>query len=322
MTATERDVGRDAVVVLPGIMGSELVEAQTGRVLWGLADPRWYTSAWTSGQSLRALQVTDAERDGRVGRVRARRALRVPAFAPVLRGIEPYSALLAGALQFVADPDAVREFPYDWRLSVEHNAAELARVADEHLTAWRAHPKGSREAGLVLVAHSMGGLVARYFTNVLGGGRDVRATVTLGTPFYGSANAVVLLSTGRGARLPLPRRRLRRLAKTMPGLYDLLPSYRCVEEGPSARRLTAGDVAGLAGDVAGLGGVRELAAQAFARRDRLRRWRSPRRLLAGQRRRPAGRLDRLGQVDPHLGRPDEPAALNGRISTDSSHGGA
>jgi pimeloyl-ACP methyl ester carboxylesterase len=188
--------------------------------------------------------------------------LRVPAFAPVLQGIEPYNGLLQAARRYVAHADAVREFPYDWRLSVEHNARELARVADDHLTAWRAHPTGSRDARLVLVAHSMGGLVARYFTNVLGGDRDVRAVVTLGTPFYGSAKAAVLLSTGRGAPLPLPRRRLRLLARTLPGLYDLLPSYRCVEDGVSARRLSPRDVAGLGGDL-------ELAEQAFARRDRL-----------------------------------------------------
>ena len=262
MATTEPDAGRDAVVVLPGIMGSELVEADSGRVLWGLADPGWYADAWTTGRSLHALRVTEAERAGRVGRVQARRVLRAPAFAPMLRGIEPYGDLLRATRRYVAHPDAVREFPYDWRLSVEHNANELARVADDHLTAWRAHPAGSRDARLVLVAHSMGGLVARYFTNVLGGGRDVEAVVTLGTPFYGSAKAAVLLSAGRGAPLPLPRRRLRLLAQTLPGLHDLLPGYRCVEEGTSARRLTAGDVAGLGGD-------RELAEQAFARRERL-----------------------------------------------------
>jgi len=31
-------VGRDAVIVLPGIMGSELVDVDAQRVLWGLAD--------------------------------------------------------------------------------------------------------------------------------------------------------------------------------------------------------------------------------------------------------------------------------------------
>lgn len=262
MTTVESDLCRDAVVVLPGIMGSELVETATGTVLWGLADPAWYVKAWTSGSSIRALAVTDAERHGQAGRIQATRTLRVPAFAPLLRGFEPYTGLLASVKRFAIDPAAVWEFAYDWRLAIDYNAAELAKVAERHLAAWRQHPKGSRDARLVLVAHSMGGLVARYFTAVLGGARDVRATVTLGTPFYGAVKAVVMLSRGSGAPLPLPRQRLLRLARTMPGLHDLLPSYRCLDEGTSARTLVAADVATLGGD-------RELAQQAFDRRGKL-----------------------------------------------------
>jgi hypothetical protein len=48
----------------------------------------------------------------------------------------------------------------------------------------------------------------------------------------------------------------------LPGFHDLLPSYRCLDEGGSARRLDASDVASLGGD-------RELAQQAFDRRAKL-----------------------------------------------------
>ncbi|WP_306316940.1 MULTISPECIES: triacylglycerol lipase [unclassified Streptomyces] len=260
-TATS-DASRDAVMVLPGIMGSELVDAESGRTLWGLGDARWYARAWTTGASLAALRVTDEERQGRTGRIVATRLLRFPAFAPVLRGVEPYTALTAGIRRVTAHADAVAEFPYDWRLPVELNAKRLASAAEQHLDAWRAHPSGSRQARLVLVAHSMGGLVARYFTHVLGGGAEVRTVITLGTPYHGAVKAVQILSGGRGAPLPLPRRRLRDLAATLPGLYDLLPSYRCVDEGASARRLVAGDIAGLGADGA-------LAASALAARERL-----------------------------------------------------
>jgi hypothetical protein len=66
-------------------MGSELAD-RDGSVLWGLADPGWYVSAWTSGRGLEALRLTKDEREGRYGRVRATRLLRFPAFAPVLAG--------------------------------------------------------------------------------------------------------------------------------------------------------------------------------------------------------------------------------------------
>lgn len=244
-------------------MGSELVDA-AGKPLWGLADPRWYLSAWSSGASLGALQLSEDERAGRYGRIRARRLLRFPAFAPFLAGFAPYTALLKGARSVASHPDAVAEFAYDWRLPVAYNGSMLASFAHRHLAAWRSHPAqvaarqtgpdDDRPARLVLVAHSMGGLLARQACLTPEFADEVRATVTLGTPFFGAPKAVLMLASGRG--VPLPRARLRNLVATLPGVYDLLPSYRCVGDGPGARRLTVSDVTGL-------GGAGDLATAAF-----------------------------------------------------------
>jgi hypothetical protein len=81
-------------------------------------------------------------------------------------------------------------------------------------------------------------------------------------PYYGSVKAAHILASGRGAPLPLPHRRLRRLSATMPGLHDLLPFYRCLDEGATARQITAADVAGLGGDL-------DLATESIARHKRL-----------------------------------------------------
>ncbi|MFZ0157776.1 MAG: hypothetical protein WAL50_01995 [Kineosporiaceae bacterium] len=243
-------------------MGSALIEGATGKTLWGFDNAGWYASAWTTGGSLDALRVTDDERQGDVGRVRPAGLLRFSSYAPLLRGFEPYTDLAGSLRAALPDPTALLEFAYDWRLSVEHNAKQHAVAADQHLAAWRHHPKGSSDARLVLVGHSMGGLVARYFTHVLGGASDVAVTVTLGTPYYGAVKAAVILNQGRGTPVPLPKRRLRRLAATMPGLHDLLPFYRCVDEGQTARLLAADDVATLGGDPG-------LAAESIARHAQL-----------------------------------------------------
>ncbi|NMO53417.1 hypothetical protein HH310_19780 [Actinoplanes sp. TBRC 11911] len=238
---------RDAVLVLPGIMGSELVDVESGDILWGLS-PKMYARFWTSAEGIRRLHLTDEERDGTCGRVRATRTLRFPSASPGLGGFEPYTALVKRIREQSPHPDSVAEFPYDWRLSVPTSAIRLAAAAEEHLRRWRQHPQGSRDAALVLVAHSMGGLIARYFTERLGGRDIVGQTIALGTPFNGAVKAVYLLNSGRGAPVPLPRARLRALAATLPGVHDLLPSYRCVDDGGAGRRLTPRDVAEIGGD--------------------------------------------------------------------------
>ncbi|GAA1615951.1 hypothetical protein GCM10009679_20350 [Saccharothrix algeriensis] len=245
-TAVQPDTSPDAVVVVPGIMGSELVDAEHGRQLWGLSEPGWYVRAWTRPASLDALGVTGRERDGHVGRVRPVGLLRAPAFAPVLRGAEPYTALLSAVSRVVRHPDAVMSFPYDWRLPVAHTGPLLAQAAEQHLYRWRRHRAGSAGARLVVVAHSMGGLLSRHAVAHLG--EQVRAVVTLGTPFAGSPKAAVMMSVGRGAPLPLPYRQLRDLCRTMPAMYDLLPAFPCVHRGEDVTMLTRADVEGFGAD--------------------------------------------------------------------------
>ena len=266
---------RDAFVIIPGIMGSGLRETESGEELWGLRSPRWYTKAWLTGSSIEKLAVTDEERAGQVGRVAATGLLTVAAWAPILRGVEPYRKLVAACSGLAAAPEAVCEFAYDWRLSVAHNAEVLAQTATQHLERWRAHRSGSADAMLVLVAHSMGGLVSRYFTQVLGHAGQVRRTITLGTPYYGSVTGAMILNTGRGTPVPLPAARLRNAARTMPGLHDLLPFYRCVDNGRTGRHLSPAEVADLGGD-------RDLAAESRDRHERLMSGEpGPLRLLVG-----------------------------------------
>jgi pimeloyl-ACP methyl ester carboxylesterase len=238
-------------------MGSELVDAQTGRSLWGLRDLRWYVRAWCGQDGLKPLHLSPAERDGETTRVKATGLLKFPAFAPWLGGFEPYTPLVKELERTTAHPDAVMAFPNDWRLPCEHNARLLARAAARHLKMWRSHraydlslSRTGEHGRLVIVAHSMGGLLARALAlpDSELDPADVRTTITLGTPFFGSVKAAMILNSGRGAPVPLPRSRLKELAATMPGIHDLLPTYRCVDGGADALRLTAADVGSLGGD--------------------------------------------------------------------------
>ncbi|MFE2584011.1 hypothetical protein [Streptomyces sp. NPDC059378] len=246
-------------------MGSVLQDTATGRSLWGV-DLAMLTNSATGEGLFGALwanaqeQAADADtfRRAPLTRVRATALLAKPWWLPVLEGLDPYSEAVATLRKVTLAPEAVAPFPYDWRLSVAYNGAALARAARAHLTQWRekvaARPKwravGERPPQLMFVAHSMGGLV------VLAAleqdpelAADTRAVVTVGTPFLGSAKAVLalnLLHTGaKPARL---LRQVQAMAATLPGVHDLLPGYRCLDRGLDIERLTPADVARFGGD--------------------------------------------------------------------------
>jgi hypothetical protein len=236
---------RDAIVVIPGIMGSELIETDTRRVVWGLSvQACWRT--WARPDGMTTLRVTSAELAGHTGRITARRLLTAPVFAPWLGGFEPYTRLVTAIRQVAPSPKQVLEFPYDWRLPVEFNARQLARECAQHLADWRRTVPSAR---LTLVAHSMGGLLARALTlrDIAAEAEfplDIGATITMGTPFYGAVKAVTILGNGRpGASIrSILRGRMREAALTMPGVYDLLPRYRCLLRQDDACKLTTKDV--------------------------------------------------------------------------------
>ncbi|MGY1969657.1 esterase/lipase family protein [Nocardia gipuzkoensis] len=253
----------DAVVVLPGILGSELVDEQ-GVVRWGLK-PAVLAKALAQ-QRMESLHVTDEDAAGG-GRLHASRLLRVPGYAVGLGGVEPYTTLLAAVSRVVVDPRAVLEFPYDWRLSIDVSARKLAERCARHLEVWRAVVAQERYGDpepvrVVVVAHSMGGLITRYAMTVHGLSELVDTVITLGTPYYGAVRAMQMLATGESP-LPVPKAAAQALARTCPGVYDLLPRYRCVEDGGDLRRLTPEDVADA-------GGSARLAADANERWKRLR----------------------------------------------------
>lgn len=240
----------DAIVVLPGIMGSELATAD-GRVLWGFSNVKDAVRniVTLALGHVDELLVTDEDRSGK-RRVRATKLLSYPAFLERWGGCEEYSSLLRELQDHALDHRAVLAFPYDWRLSIAHNAALLARRSDEHLSTWREivraeFPKTDpKDVKLKFVCHSMGGLVARHALQAIDGlAAETRRLVTLGSPFMGSTKALELLTLGRGLPIPMKAEAARKLAASCPGVHDLLPHYECVRTGDdTARGLTADEV--------------------------------------------------------------------------------
>ena len=122
------------------------------------------------------------------------------------------------------------DFPYDWRRDNRVAARHLAERAPEWLAAWRER-SGNKDAKLVLVAHSMGGLVARHFLEVFEGWRDTRTLITFGTPYRGSLNALDFLCNGFKKGIGPFGLDLTRLLRSLTSVYQLLPRFPVVDSG-------------------------------------------------------------------------------------------
>lgn len=207
----------DVIIVIPGIFGSRL-ERKDGTLFYDLTLARLPRTLWTlAGQGMSHLRPDAPPDDGVVATDLFNYQL-LPGFF----GNEDYGALLAALRNSVPYPDQqVIKFPYDWRASNRWAAEQLDRVARDALKAWRA-ASGNAQAKLWLVCHSMGGLVARYFCEHLGGAEITRELITICTPHRGAAKALDVLVNGMrlGGLIDISR-----FVQSLPSVYELLPQY-------------------------------------------------------------------------------------------------
>ncbi len=241
----------DVVIVLPGIMGSTLV-GPDGKHLWSLRPGTLTKALFTLGRSLGRLKLPAG-----IGDNPAPDGIRPGELLPALHVIPGIWSPVAGYAGLVAflrssrfhlvEPDPRRPelvpnlimFPYDWRLSNRYNATLLAATAFDALERWQSQP-GMQDAKLILVCHSMGGLVARWFLEQEGGAAHTRHLVTIGTPHRGSVKALDMLSNGIERGVGPIRFSLTDVARSLPSMHQLLPTYRCLAGPGGARSALAG----------------------------------------------------------------------------------
>ena len=220
----------DVIVLLPGITGSEL--RKNGKVVWGWSGKAILKNILTAGGQFRKdLALTrDSPTDESLGDgITAERVMSDLHLFPGLWKIDGYTKVADSIKSTFAVKDGENffEFPYDWRRDNRSSARVLQRKSADWLRAWRQR-SGKGDAKLILVGHSMGGLVSRYFLELLEGWRDTRALITFGTPYHGSVNAVNSLSNGEKKFGIMD---LTELARTLTALYQLLPIYPCYDAG-------------------------------------------------------------------------------------------
>ena len=237
---------RDLIVVLPGIMGSVL--QKDGQDLWNVSGDVVWQIVKTMGNRVRNLKLAgDDLSGGDIGDgIKPTGLIQdtylIPGFSrfgKIVDGYNRTSDLITKNFQVISgniydDPEDKAanfyHFPYDWRRDNRANANILKKLLDKRLKRWREF-SGNKDAKVILLAHSMGGLISRYYLEVLGGWQDSRALFTFGTPYRGSVSAINILANGMkkgnidlGAIL-----KLNEVIPTLTSVYQLLPRYKTLK---------------------------------------------------------------------------------------------
>ena len=235
--------GKRPVIVIPGILGSQLINTKTGEQDW----PSIFRSKG-DGSSLPMSPDLASNRDDLV----AGEIVDALRLGKLLPEVNVYRDLLTALHDFAGyqrgdwatppangDTDTFYVFAYDWRRDNVENARELTR----RLVALKQR-LNRPDLRFNIVAHSMGGLIARYAamygdsdlpagvappTPDWSGAAHIAKILMLGTPNQGSADAFATLlygysiTEGLRRRIPLLNKLTPEDAITSPALFQLIP---------------------------------------------------------------------------------------------------
>ncbi len=239
----------DLIVLLPGITGSVL--KKNGDVVWGYSANSIGKALFSKGDALRAalaLPHDDPIRDDLDDGVTADALMPDLHLLPGIWKIDGYTKVAETLLATfeLTEGENFFRFPYDWRRDNRVAARKLARLTHGWLKNWRAK-SGNDDAKLILIGHSMGDLVSRYFLECLGGWKDTKGLITFGTPFRGSLNALDGLANGY-KKGPLD---FSDVARQLTALYQLLPIYEVYDAG-DGQLARVGEITGVPNVDAGM----------------------------------------------------------------------
>lgn len=236
-----QETGKNPVIIIPGIQGSELVNPKTGKTVW-------FSLRRDVDDDLR-LPMTSANlarnRDNLIAKDIIRE-IKTPRFIP---NIEVYQgvidALKARGYQEAnwdnpQTTDVFYVFPYDWR----RDNVETARILIQRMEAVKRSVKRP-DLKFDILAHSMGGLVARYaamygaadlpitrgkINPTWAGAKHINKLLMFGVPNEGSFGAFEALINGypivAERNLPFVDDFSAEDVLSSPALFQLMPNHR------------------------------------------------------------------------------------------------
>jgi len=236
--SSQQTTGKNPVIIIPGIQGSQLVNSQTGK-------PVWFAVRREKDDDVR-LPMTSSilarNRDNLVAKDIIRE-VKLPGFLPAIEVYQGLIDSLKARGYAEADwskpqaADVFYVFPYDWR----RDNVETARLLIQKIEAVKRSVKRP-DLKFDIIAHSMGGLIGRYAAMygtadlppdgrkavpTWTGARHINKLLMFGTPNEGAFDAFDALINGSSVvsarNLPFIDDFRPEDVLTSPSLFQLMP---------------------------------------------------------------------------------------------------
>ncbi len=227
-------VDKTPVIIIPGIGGSEFRAAQdfqsTIRECGDSgASPYYYLKdevIWVN-----ELKAADIACDDYFDVLKLKIDGVTPDYPEVVLSGDIYSGTYSKLIKFLVDNGYEQNktlfvFPYDWRKDVALTSSQL-----QNLITSIKNQTGA--AKVDIIAHSMGGLVARNYIKDADKASNVRKLITLGTPYLGSVEFLKAILYGKrigpdeiGKMLAVQSSETKDIFQNMTGGFNLIPNKK------------------------------------------------------------------------------------------------
>ena len=230
-------IGDNPIIIVPGILGSRLVNVKTERVEWGsleLKPVRFLSEVDGLALPIDALPLSEnrdnVSSQGVVDKIDIPlKIIQFTVYKELLDMLEELGYNL-GDIKNPKPENNLYVFDYDWRRDNVESAALLAeRIENIKKVTGRPNQKFN------LICHSMGGLVGRYYVRyggkdvlgqapdfkvTFGGAKNIKKLILIGVPNLGSMPVFRFVHEGMDLRVV---RYPPYAMFTMPSVYQLLP---------------------------------------------------------------------------------------------------